>query len=93
MIANRMLTFPVTTRWSSGEICITTTGDKATIQTQFNIQLLSYSGNTNNYTTFLSGMTQKLSGSVNLSDSCNLSYLQNLIATALGITLTGAIDT
>lgn len=92
-IANRTLEFDVTTKQQSNSGCTLSDDDRTTIETIFDSLVSNYSGDTNKFEEFLTTMKSMLADEIDFTNDCNLQYLEDLINSALGINLTGAINT
>lgn len=92
-LANRTLTFSITTKQESNNWCTLSTDDKATIQTIFDSLIQNYSGDINKFDEFLYTMQSMLADQIDFTDDCNLQYLENLISLAINGSLGWPINT
>jgi hypothetical protein len=91
-VANRETDFIITTA-SDGDACTLSSEDRARIQVIFNSLVAQYSGDQTRYDQFLYTMRSMLQDQIDLTNDCNLRYLDNLITTSLhGNISTGNID-
>ncbi len=84
-IANRQLTFTITTKSEDEYWCTLSQEDKDAIQSIFDTLITNYSGTEDKYTQFLYTMQSMLADEIDFTNDCNLQYLQNLIQQELGI--------
>lgn len=92
-IANRTLSFDVTTKQEWDNWCTLSDDDTSTIQTIFDSLVDNYSGDANKFDEFLYTMQSMLADEIDFTNDCNLQYLEDLINAELGTNVTWDIDT
>lgn len=83
-IANRTLSFDVTTKAEDENGCTLSDEDQTAIQEIFDSLIENYSGSDDRYDEFLYTMQSMLADEIDFTNDCNLQYLEDLIAEELG---------